>query len=79
MDKIVQKSTYHSDKDDPSKQQGVPPKKPVISTQPTFSEKPGQRHFSSPAHNTRSRSEAFLQEKKDTNSGSYSRGMIEKH
>ena len=72
MDKVVKKSTYKSDKDAPSNQQGVPQEKPVISTQLIFSEKSGQRHVSSPAHNTRSRSEAFVQEKKD---GSYSKGI----
>ena len=73
MDKIVKKCTYHSDKDPLTKQQqGVPPEKSVISTKPILSEK----HVSSPAYNTRSRSEAFVQEKKDSNSGSYSKGII---
>ena len=76
MDKIVKKSTYHYDKDPLTKQQeGVPQEKTVTSAQPIFSEKAEQRHISSPAHNTRSRSEAFVQERKDNNSGSYSRGM----
>ena len=77
MDKIIKKSLYHYDKDAPSKQQeGVPQEKTVTSAQPTFNEKAGQRHTSSPAHNTRSCSEAFVQEKKDSNSGSYSKGII---
>ena len=77
MDKIIKKSLYHYDKDPLSKQQqGVPPEKTVISTKPILSEKSGQRHVSSPAYNTRSRSEAFVQEKKDSNSGSYSKGII---
>lgn len=53
MNKVVKKSLYHSDKDAPSKQEDVPPKNPVISTQAIFSVKSGQRHISFPAYNTR--------------------------
>ena len=69
MDRIVQKCTYQGDK------QHDHSLKDSITKQPT-SDNLSKRDISSPANNTRSRSGALIEEKKEGTSGSWAKGMV---
>ena len=72
MDRIVQKSTYHGDK------QHDHPLKDPITKQPTTNNLSKRKDTSGPANNTRSRSGAMVEEKKEGTSGSWAKGMVDK-
>lgn len=72
MDKVVQKCGYHGDK------QHDHPLKDPITKQPTSDNLSKRKDTSGPANNTRSRSGAMVEEKKEGTSGSWAKGMVDK-
>ena len=72
MDRIVQKCAYHGDKPHDH------PLKDPITKQPSSDNLSKRKDISSPTNNTRSRSEAMTEEKKEGSSGSWAKGMVDK-